>query len=566
MSTEKVLYKLPKGWILTTLGELCVINSGGTPDRRKPSFYKGSIPWVKSGELNFNIITETEEHISEIAIQNSSARVLPKDTLLVALYGATVGKLGILGIEAATNQAVAAIITSESILNRYLFFFLLHNKEKLLQQRQGGAQPNINQKILNDFIIPLPPLNEQKRIVSKIEELFSSLQESEISFNKVQKQLEIQKHLLLKNAFVGKLSKKWRRNNSPDSAAKLLKRFFYEREKQYYIQLKKWEKSDKEKKSEKPFLQKKTLPFTNQEVNELPKIPSTWKWAKLGDVGNLVSGQHILAKDYYKEPKGIPYLTGPSDFGDKFPIISKWTVAPKSLAKENDILITVKGSGVGKINIMNIEGAIGRQLMAFSTFSKEKSFLFFYLQSKLQSFQNLSTGTAIPGIDRESILNLACPILDEKEQTFIVQELDFQFSVIKNLEESISTSIKQLHILKHSIFKKAFSGQLVFQDSEDEDASIFLEKMKHEKDTYLSEQKIALKDKPKIIKFMENTKTIIEVLKEASNPLLSKDVWLNSIYEKDIDAFYAALKEHIEKGEVKEILPRKGKESLLSIN
>src|SRR5215217_4349696 len=98
--------QLPHSWITTTLSEICLIYSGGTPDRKKASFYHGNIPWVKSGELNFNLIISSEEHISIAGIENSSARILPKGSLLVAMYGATVGKLAILGIDAATNQAV----------------------------------------------------------------------------------------------------------------------------------------------------------------------------------------------------------------------------------------------------------------------------------------------------------------------------------------------------------------------------------------------------------------------------------------------------------------------------
>ena len=105
-------------WVETTIGQLCFTTSGGTPSRSNKTFYNGSIPWIKSGELKDGIINKAEEHISKDAIEKSSAKIFPKDTILIALYGATLGKLGILGIEAATNQAVCAIFKSKALDNK----------------------------------------------------------------------------------------------------------------------------------------------------------------------------------------------------------------------------------------------------------------------------------------------------------------------------------------------------------------------------------------------------------------------------------------------------------------
>jgi type I restriction enzyme S subunit len=108
------------GWILTSVGEISIIYSGGTPNRKVYNFFKGNIPWVKSGELNYNVIIDTEEHLNDIAIENSSAKIFPKGTVLIALYSTTVGRLAILGIDATTNQAVAGLITTSNMNNKYL--------------------------------------------------------------------------------------------------------------------------------------------------------------------------------------------------------------------------------------------------------------------------------------------------------------------------------------------------------------------------------------------------------------------------------------------------------------
>jgi len=155
-----------QNWPVVKLGEICTTSSGGTPPRNIADYYKGNIPWVKSGELKDNVITYTEELLTEDGLLNSSAKLLPAGTLLIALYGATVGKLGILQIEASTNQAVCAIFASKLIDRDYLFFFLLKQRSHLLNLSIGGAQPNISQDLLRSVKIPLPPLPEQRRIAA----------------------------------------------------------------------------------------------------------------------------------------------------------------------------------------------------------------------------------------------------------------------------------------------------------------------------------------------------------------------------------------------------------------
>lgn len=146
------------------LQEICQTTSGGTPSRNVAAYYNGNIPWVKSGELLDGPITQTEEKITEEGVRNSSAKVFPSGTLLIALYGATVGRLGILNITAATNQAVCAIFPNEKIHREYLFYYLLRQRHELIDSRTGGAQPNISQEIIRELELPLPPLSEQHRI------------------------------------------------------------------------------------------------------------------------------------------------------------------------------------------------------------------------------------------------------------------------------------------------------------------------------------------------------------------------------------------------------------------
>jgi restriction endonuclease S subunit len=148
------------------LSDVCETTSGGTPSRSVADYYGGDIPWVKSGELLDDLITDTEEKITKAGLASSSAKLFPAGTLLIALYGATVGRLGILGIDSATNQAVCGITPNEQLDRDFLFYYLLKQREKLIDSRTGGAQPNISQEIIRELDIPLPPLTKQKRIAS----------------------------------------------------------------------------------------------------------------------------------------------------------------------------------------------------------------------------------------------------------------------------------------------------------------------------------------------------------------------------------------------------------------
>ena len=181
---ETEIGRIPNEWDVKVLGSsgIARISSGGTPDRTRLDYYQGTIPWVKSGELNDSTILDTEEHISEVALNDSSAKLFPINTVLVAMYGATVGRTAILKRECATNQAVCAIQAIDMLTPAYLRQHLAFIRPFLLNQRYGGAQPNISQTIIKNLKIPLPPLPEQKKIAAVL--------------SKLQKAIEIQDNIL----------------------------------------------------------------------------------------------------------------------------------------------------------------------------------------------------------------------------------------------------------------------------------------------------------------------------------------------------------------------------------
>jgi type I restriction enzyme S subunit len=155
-------------WDMLAIGDFCRTGSGGTPSRKKASrYFGGTIPWVKSGELREGVITETEETITELAVIESNAKFIPKGALLVAMYGATIGRVAKLGIDATSNQAVCHILPDESLADmQYMFYALQAQVPHWLGKGVGGAQPNISQEIIKNTVLPLPPLEEQRRIAA----------------------------------------------------------------------------------------------------------------------------------------------------------------------------------------------------------------------------------------------------------------------------------------------------------------------------------------------------------------------------------------------------------------
>ena len=183
-----------------------------------------------------------------------------------------------------------------------------------------------------------------------------------------------------------------------------------------------------------------------------------WKRRTLGQLCRLISGQHIDSKDYNTESRGVGYLTGPSDFGPLNPVVTKWTEHPKIKAASGDILITVKGSGVGKINLLDQdEVAISRQLMAVRVKDADPRFVHAFLSSTFDHFQSLSTGAAIPGISREQVLGLEIPIPPLPEQQRIVGILDEAFDGIATAKANAEKNLQNAHALFESHLQSVFT-------------------------------------------------------------------------------------------------------------
>ena len=277
---ENVPFEVPDNWVWMTLGEVGTWQSGGTPSRSNKTYYGGNIPWLKTGDLNDGLISDIPESITEEAVANSSAKINPAGSVLIAMYGATIGKLGILTFPATTNQACCACIEFNAITQLYLFYFLLSQRNGFIAKGGGGAQPNISKEIIVNTFIPLPPLSEQQRIVMEIEKWFALIDQVEQGKADLQNTIKQTKSKILDLAIHGKLVPQ---DPNDEPAIKLLKRI--------------------------------NPDFTPCDNGHYTQLPDGWTFCRLDQIiGYEQSTAYIVESTAYDDSYSTPVLTAGKSF------------------------------------------------------------------------------------------------------------------------------------------------------------------------------------------------------------------------------------------------------------
>ena len=219
--------KVFKEWETTTIKKCCKIGSGGTPSRQCLEYYHGCIPWIKTGEINWNKIYSAEECISEMGVENSSAKIYEEGAILVAMYGmgVTRGRAAILKTKAATNQAVCVLVPCKDVLNYYLFYYFMCNYWDIRKQAVGGNQLNLSATIIGTFEIGIPSMEEQKEIVRLLDVLLEKENRNKKNVETVLDYIGMIKKSILARAFRGELGTN---NPEEESAVELLKTILME--------------------------------------------------------------------------------------------------------------------------------------------------------------------------------------------------------------------------------------------------------------------------------------------------------------------------------------------------
>ena len=371
-------------------------------------YYGGNIPWLKTGDLNDGTIIYIPEYITQRALEETSVRLNPKGSVLIAMYGATIGKIGILSFPATTNQACCACY-EYSINQMFLFYFLLANRENFIAMGGGGAQPNISKEKIISTNMPLPPLKEQERIVAEIERWLSFVDIVEKEKSDLQSTICLAKSKILDLAIHGKLVPQ---DPNDEPASELLKRINPKAE----------------------------ITCDNPQYGKLPK---GWCETLLGNIGHWQSGAtpSRLRKDYYNGD--IPWLkTG--DLNDSVVKSIPETITRKALEETSvklnptgSVLIAMYGATIGKIGILALPATTNQACCACVDYMCDKMFLFYFLLANRKRFIAMGGGGAQPNISKEKITNTHIPLPPLSEQHRIVAKIEELFVQFDKIEASL---------------------------------------------------------------------------------------------------------------------------------
>lgn len=425
---NEIPFDVPESWKWVKVGNVGSWSSGATPSRTNPAYYGGSIPWLKTGDLNDGFIQEVPEYITDLALEKTSLRLNPIGSVLMAMYGATIGKLGILEIPVTTNQACCACIPYAGMNNKYLFYYLMSMRQSYIGMAEGGAQPNISKEKIVNSLIPLPPAEEQRRIVAKIEELLPYVDRYAAAYEKLEqfnaKFPEDMKKSILQYAIQGKLVEQRPEEGTGEELYRQI-----QTEKQQLI------KTGKLKKT-------RALPtITGEEVPY--DFPASWKVCYIDDIAFVTKLAGFEYTKYISDnlvPTGIPLFKGknvqngklvlsfesyiPESVSDELPrsqITKKCLLTPYvgtigNIAVFDGSFKAHLGSNVGKIELLNSDT---------QTFILEE-YVLWYLKSTYgyAELTKYKKATAQESISIDAIRNVVIAIPPLEEQRRIVAKLE----------------------------------------------------------------------------------------------------------------------------------------------
>ncbi|MEA5496413.1 restriction endonuclease subunit S [Limnoraphis robusta] len=502
------LMELPEGWQLARIDKLGIIITGSTPPKKKAEFFGDSLPFYKPTDLDAGYkVTQAREYLSELGA--SQSRVIPPLSVLVTCIGATIGKTGLTRNVCATNQQINAIIPEKNILPQWLFWIITspQGQQLIIDNASATTLPILNKSRFSELPVPLPPLNEQKRIVAKIEALQERSQRVKAELVAIRPLLDQFRQSVLAAAFRGDLTKDWREKN-PDiePASVLLERIKIERRRRWEeAELEKMKAAGKTPKDDK-WKQKYKEP---EPVNsdDLPLLPDGWCWVNLEELSEIDLGKML---DRGKEQKGklIPYLRNINVRWDYFDLDDLLTMDFENHELERfglnkgDILVC-EGGEPGRCAVWELENSEIKyqktlhRLRPFLEFSRYWIVYHLKLDAIQGTVSDYCSGSTIKHLTKALFQKYPIRLTNLKEQKEIVNRIDKLFKIADNIEHLYQQTEIDLETLNQSILAKAFRGELVPQNPNDEPASELLERIRKERETHSKPAKQTRKKPPK---------------------------------------------------------------------
>lgn len=416
---------LPQNWHIVKLGDVGQVVAGGTPSTKIPEYFDGEIAWITPADLTGYVqkyISKGRRNISNEGLRNSSARIVPKGSILFSSR-APIGYVAIALNDICTNQGFKNLIPNKKVNSEFVYYYLKSAKQLAEENASGTTFKEISAKNFAKLPIPLPPLSEQKKIVEKIEELFSGLDSGIASLKKAKEQIKLYRQSVLASAFNGKL-------------------------------------------------------IGNGNIDEKTGLPEAWKWVSLGEVCDKIQdGSHFSPKKSYNQKTNGTYLYITSqnirnnylDLQNVTYVDSEFhnSIYPRCNPVYGDVLLTKDGANTGNVTINTLKEEFSL-LSSVCLIKPNKNqigsvFIKYYLQSPsgFKAVTGAMTGTAIKRIILKNVKVAKIILPPLSDQTKIVEEIEKRFSEADNLEKAIDESLKKSEALRQSISKQAFEGKLV---------------------------------------------------------------------------------------------------------
>lgn len=437
---------LPEGWVEASLADVADWGAGGTPSRKESSYYNGDIPWVKTGDLGPRLLLEASEHITELGVKNSSAKLFPKGSVAIAMYGATIGKTSILGIDATTNQACAVGNPIAGLtFSEFLYYFLSNEKDNFIAKGKGGAQPNISQGLIKSHTINLPPLAEQKVIAEKLDSLLAQVESTKTRLERLPEILKRFRQSVLAAAVSGKLTEEWRDNETEWAQIKL----------KHLVKNIEAGKSLKcietpPKEHEYGIIKISAVTWGDYDENESKTLP---------DPSLFIESRRVNEGDFLISRANTIELLG-------MPVIVK-SVSKNLMLSDKTLRLVMNDS--------------------------DKPWLSIFLRSEAgrREIESRSTGNQLSmrNIGQKALLDIDLPKPPLEEQTEIVRRVEELFAYADKIQRQADAALQRVNSLTQSILAKAFRGELTADwraanpelISGDNSAEALLEKIKAER-------------------------------------------------------------------------------------
>ena len=473
-------YTIPSNWVWTRLGEISKLSGGSGFPEKYQGFLDKNIPFYKVGSLkniddNF-YIENSENYIDDDILTEIKAKLFPANTIIFAKIGEAIrlNRRAILKENSCIDNNLMALVSNSSCYFRYIYFWL--KKEDLYKYAQATTVPSIRQSTLEELEFPLPPLNEQKRIVEKLDFLFEKTKRAKEIIEEVKVDIENRKISFLDRAFKGTLTSKWRNENKTSDVKELLKSINEEK-------IKKWEEDciqaekDGNKKPKKPII--KEVKDMIVPVDEQPyKLPDSWVWVKLGDIGKITSGGTPTSNEKSYYGGDIIWIT-PADMSKQqsSPWFSNSSKKITNLGLQKSSAQLIEGNSVvyssrapiGYVNIVKDKFTTSQGCKSVTPIKNSLMYIYYVLMERTEDIKYRASGTTFKEISALEFGKTLVPLPPLEEQQEIVRVLDEVLENENKVKELLELE-ERIDVLEKSILHKAFKGELGTQNSSDEHA------------------------------------------------------------------------------------------------